>query len=70
MNVKKPSWLHSLPGMSGHPRRQVVDDERADRINTTDLVPPATIVYEEALAAVDAELAKGLIVSRTPWVDK
>jgi hypothetical protein len=56
MNVAT-GWLHSLlRACQVTPSRQVVDDERADRINTTDLVPPATIVYEEALAAVDAEL--------------
>jgi hypothetical protein len=41
----------------------------ADRINTTDLVPLATSVYEEALAAVDAELAKGFNSFKNPLGD-
>jgi hypothetical protein len=35
-----------------------------------DLVPRATIVYEEALAAVDAELAKGFNSFKNPLGDK
>jgi hypothetical protein len=43
---------------SEHRDRQAIDDEWADRINTADLDAPARRVYEEALAAVEAELAK------------
>jgi hypothetical protein len=38
--------------------RQAIDDEWADRINTADLDALGRRVYEEALAAVEAELAK------------